>query len=147
MYYENNQIPCCFWRHWIHLLCDCCTNKFWINTLFAMFLIILINHSNCMICILVIYCIYCVFYNKSTFSNDKKAETVVKRHFEKQHFWKVWKICDKGLFSVKLLTLNLEPFHATGFFPYTLKTSDNQRLFDVFRGYKRRPVAWNGLEL
>ena len=26
-----------------------------------------------------------------------------------------------------------------------LKTSENQRFFDVFSGYRTRPVAWNGL--
>ena len=26
-----------------------------------------------------------------------------------------------------------------------LKTSENQRFPDVFGGYRRRPVAWNGL--
>ena len=37
------------------------------------------------------------------------------------------------------------PFHATGFVLYTLKTSQNQRFFDVFRGYRKKSVAWNGL--
>ena len=37
------------------------------------------------------------------------------------------------------------PFHATDLFWYLLKTSENQRFPDVFRGYQRRPVAWNGL--
>ena len=30
-------------------------------------------------------------------------------------------------------------------FLYPLKTSDNQRFSDIFRGYKKRPVAKNGL--
>ena len=33
------------------------------------------------------------------------------------------------------------PFHATGLFLYPLKTSENQRFSDVFRGYRKRPVA------
>ena len=36
-----------------------------------------------------------------------------------------------------------DPFHTTGLFLYPLKTSENQR-FSVFRGYRKRPVAWNG---
>ena len=39
----------------------------------------------------------------------------------------------------------LNPFHATGVFLYPLKTSENGRSSDVFRGYRKRPVALNGL--
>ena len=35
-------------------------------------------------------------------------------------------------------------FEATGLFLYSLKISENQRFSDVFRGYRKRPVAWNG---
>ena len=40
----------------------------------------------------------------------------------------------------------INPFHAIGLFLYPLKTSENQRFFNVFRGYsmKWKPVAWNG---
>ena len=38
-----------------------------------------------------------------------------------------------------------KPFHATGLFLYPLKTSENFWFSDGFRGYKNRPVAWNGL--
>ena len=34
--------------------------------------------------------------------------------------------------------------HAAGLIQYPLKTSENLR-FSVFRGYIKRPVAWNGL--
>ena len=37
-------------------------------------------------------------------------------------------------------------FHATGLFRYPLKTSENLWFSDVFRGYRNRPVAWNGLK-
>ena len=37
------------------------------------------------------------------------------------------------------------PFHATRLFRYLLKTSENQRFSDVFRGYQLRPVEWNEL--
>ena len=43
------------------------------------------------------------------------------------------------------MKLFLNPFHVTDLFRYPLKTSENQRLSDVFRGYQKRPVAWNGL--
>ena len=36
------------------------------------------------------------------------------------------------------------PYHAAGLFLYTLKTSENLRFSDVFRGYRKRIVAWNG---
>ena len=36
-------------------------------------------------------------------------------------------------------------FHATGLFRYPLKASENLWFFHVFRGYRRRLVAWNGL--
>ena len=36
-------------------------------------------------------------------------------------------------------------FHATDLFWYPLKTSENLRFSDVFRGYQKRSVAWNGL--
>ena len=34
---------------------------------------------------------------------------------------------------------------STGLFLYLLKTSENQRFYDIFRGYGKRPVTWNGL--
>ena len=39
----------------------------------------------------------------------------------------------------------INPFHATSLFQYLLKTSENHWFSDVFRGYQKRPVAWNGL--
>ena len=47
-------------------------------------------------------------------------------------------------FNTFMKTL-FNPYHATGLLLYLLKTSGNQRFFDVFRLYKKRPVAWNGL--
>ena len=46
-------------------------------------------------------------------------------------------------FSVKPIFSN--PFHATDLFWYPLKTSENLWFSDVFRGYQKRLVAWNGL--
>ena len=57
-------------------------------------------------------------------------------------------------FVIGILTVNtskrergnlLNPFDATGFFRYPLKTSENIWFSDVFRGYRKRPVAWNRL--
>ena len=39
----------------------------------------------------------------------------------------------------------LNPFHATDLFWYPLKTSENLWFSDVFRGYQKKSVAWNGL--
>ena len=46
--------------------------------------------------------------------------------------------CTKNQFSIN-------PFIATMIFLYPLKTSENQRFSDVFRGYRKRQVAWNEL--
>ena len=40
---------------------------------------------------------------------------------------------------------SLHQFHATGLFLYPFKLSENQRFFDVFRGYISKPVARNQL--
>ena len=32
----------------------------------------------------------------------------------------------------------IDPFHATGLFLYLLKTSKNERLSDIFKGYRKR---------
>ena len=36
-------------------------------------------------------------------------------------------------------------FRATILFLYPMKTSENRWFCDVFRGYRKRPVAWNGI--
>ena len=35
----------------------------------------------------------------------------------------------------------LNPFHDTALFPYPLKTSENQKFSDFFRGYRKKTVA------
>ena len=40
----------------------------------------------------------------------------------------------------------LNPFQANVPFLYALKTSENQRFSNDFRGYRNEPLAWNGLE-
>ena len=50
--------------------------------------------------------------------------------------------------SILLLTIeSMNPSHATGFFLYPLKTPENQRFSDVFRGNRKRPVAKNRLNI
>ena len=39
----------------------------------------------------------------------------------------------------------VNPFHATDLVWYPLKTSENLWVSDIFRGYQKRSVAWNGL--
>ena len=39
----------------------------------------------------------------------------------------------------------MDPFHANDLFLYPLKTSENLWFSDVFRGYRKRPMARNGL--
>ena len=39
----------------------------------------------------------------------------------------------------------INSFHATVLFLYPLKISENFWFSDVFRGYRKRPVAWNRL--
>ena len=50
----------------------------------------------------------------------------------------------------ELLTENfmkntINPFHATDLFLYSLKTSENWRFSDVFKGYRNKTIARNGL--
>ena len=40
----------------------------------------------------------------------------------------------------------LNPFHTTGLFLHLLKTSEIQRFSDIFKEYRKRPVACNGLK-
>ena len=52
-----------------------------------------------------------------------------------------------GVYKYKVSNPNttLTHFITTGLFLYPLKTSENHRFSDVFRGYRKRPVAWKGL--
>ena len=40
---------------------------------------------------------------------------------------------------------DINPSHANVQFRYTLKTSENQRFTEVFKGYRNGTLAWNGL--
>ena len=50
-------------------------------------------------------------------------------------------------FSVQfpLTQVRIKPYHAIGLFPNPHKISENQRFSGVFREYRKRPVAGNGL--
>ena len=50
-----------------------------------------------------------------------------------------------GAFLISIFSV--KPFHATGFFLYLLKAAENQKFLDVFRGYIKRPLSWDGLIL
>ena len=64
--------------------------------------------------------------NKSNKYHVKSKNKSSKRHNKKNFFYQI---------------NFLKPFHATGFFLYPLKTSENQQFFDVFRGDKKRRVV------
>ena len=40
---------------------------------------------------------------------------------------------------------SFNPFQINSLFLHPLKTTENQRFSDVFRGYRKRPMTWNGL--
>ena len=46
-----------------------------------------------------------------------------------------------GLALKGLSTHVINSLHATDLFPYPLKTSENQWFSEVFKGYRKRPVA------
>ena len=53
---------------------------------------------------------------------------------------------ERGLwFLFQHLLKAVNPFRTTGLFRYPPRKTENQRFPDVFRGYQKRPVAWNGL--
>ena len=71
--------------------------------------------------------------------------TIKKNTFTYQEYWNSrtnWITCiDKKL----LRNIYTYQFHANDLFLYPLKTSENQRFSDVFRGYRKRLTAWNWL--
>ena len=50
-----------------------------------------------------------------------------------------------GIVSKTIEDSVVDPLYATGLFLYPLKKSGKQKFFDVFRGYRKRLVALNGL--
>ena len=45
-----------------------------------------------------------------------------------------------GFYLIRMLIFN--PFYAAGLFLYPPKISENLWVFDIIRGYRKRPVAW-----
>ena len=48
-------------------------------------------------------------------------------------------------FTKYLQAFYINKFHAFGLFLHLLKRSENQRFSDIFRGYRKRQLTWNGL--
>ena len=46
--------------------------------------------------------------------------------------------------SLKMNSVKLNPFWVNVLCPYPLKTSENQRIFDIFRMYRKETLALNG---
>ena len=45
------------------------------------------------------------------------------------------------------VSIPVNPFHATSLFYDPLNTLENQMISDVFRGYRKKTVAWDGLTI
>ena len=58
-------------------------------------------------------------------------------------------LCYYNQASVGKSSISITSFHATGLLLYPMKTSETYRLWfrDVFRGFRRQPVAWNRLKM
>ena len=55
---------------------------------------------------------------------------------------KLLQVCGSAIEGMENhVTVLVKPLHATGLFLYPLKTSEILWFSDVFRGYKKRPVA------
>ena len=70
------------------------------------------------------------------------SETLIKVFMRKSSENKL-RVVQYHFFKVSFLLLN--PFHPTGLFLYPLNASENKRFSYDFMGYRKRPVAWNGL--
>ena len=79
-------------------------------------------------------------------ANAKLNEVIIKifkEIFVEQNL-KNWWARRTSFISIKYHQSALNSTDATGLFRYPLKTSENQRFYDVFSGYRKRPVAWMG---
>ena len=70
------------------------------------------------------------------------SETLIKVLMRKSSENKL-RVVQSHFFKVSFLLLN--PFHPTSLFLYPLNASESKRFSDNFMGYRKRPVAWNGL--
>ena len=115
-----------------------------------------------------------IFKNASNFrtiSKEIRKYQIASNHCVKSveirsYFWSVLSCIQSGIYEPEI-TPYLDPFHsveiasnilrimanfinpyyATDLVWYPLKTSENLWFSDVFRGYQKRLVAWNGLTI
>ena len=72
-----------------------------------------------------------LLHQRNTRKNELKKETVANNPFLQTQTW------GKNTFNVK----DINPFHASDLFFYCLKTLEDLWFSDVYRGYRKRPVA------
>ena len=89
---------------------------------------------------ILLFCFYTDKFDRNSCKTDKRGQA--KQTMFKYVRWRSVVIVQPPLI---ILFLCIDPFHATGLFRYPLKTSESQTFSDVFRGYRKRPVAWNVL--
>ena len=107
------------------------------------------------------HCLWCLFSITLTYRTKHHLVTVLYISLlvillKLRHAWASltisnWNMCvwvsflDIYLQARYQNNLSINPFHATGLFLFPLKTLENLWFSDVFRGYRKRTVAWNGL--
>ena len=79
-----------------------------------------------------------IFSNQFTYSLKRCLATSYERHS-----LSISATREVGFSFIFMPLFN--PFHASGLFLYFLKTSENQRISDVARGFRKRPMALSGL--
>ena len=72
------------------------------------------------------------------------------RRFQNNTWFSLWVFWEKILLQTNptffYLLICLLPYYCLNYF-MTMKTSENYRFFDVFRGYGNGTLAWNGLTM
>ena len=89
-----------------------------------------VNFIKCLLCCVLITTLLIIIFNYSGVNISIGGRTIRQDNA----------ISNIKCYFVFALFLNL--FYATGLFLYPLKTSENQRFSDVFRGYRKKPVEW-----
>ena len=67
--------------------------------------------------------------------DDNALVTRAKHKFE-EHTFVTYNL------TTLMFCQKINPFHTIGLFLYLLKTSENLRISNVYRGYRNRPVVW-----
>ena len=90
---------------------------------------------------------YFIFSRVSICENWRKKAHMLNLFSNKSNYarssWKTTQNVVAGIFHTN--NPIIIPFHVISLFLFLLKTWENQKFSDVSRGYKKRPVAWNGL--